>query len=295
MKTKNRYIILILFVSALIFRKTGMGFSHVLLMITAMLLVISLIPGIFRNRETRLLNIILVSFTILAMMEQFHVIESRTAMIICFICFIIWAITSYRKISANIFILMHGILICFLLGTAALMNPRQHHNFYRQNTYESFIRARYSEGLTSLADLYVDRYKSTDAGKAHFYLQRALLADSLSEDENASYLYDKSIDYDPDNSYAYYRRGFFKLTHLELDNELAYSAIKDFNRAISLKPEMSKAYFHRGVALMYLDKKARACLDFVKAKELDGSLDLKEFIEKTCMQHLKESAVPLNP
>jgi tetratricopeptide (TPR) repeat protein len=182
----------------------------------------------------------------------------------------------------------------FIFVTKAFLNERLFHNFYRYSYYEEYIRSKYSEQEGLIADIYIDRNKCIEEEKSKLIFQKAKEADSLNQIDRALRLYNYSIDLNPDDAQAYHRRGFFKLNKLELDKDIAYSAIKDFNRAIRLKPDLTMAYFHRFLATGYLNLKRRSYLDRLKVWNTDSMLSKEAFQSKYGM--LKDSfSIPFHP
>jgi tetratricopeptide (TPR) repeat protein len=184
--------------------------------------------------------------------------------------------------------------ISFILLTTIIFNPREFHNFYRSSTYEEFIRLKFSEERGIVADVYIDKYKQPDRIKADKLLREAWIADSLKEYERALCFYNKSIDQYPDNAHAYFLRGYLKLNRLDINNDMAISAIKDFSKAIRINPEFTDAYFQRGLAWGYIGNTGKSLVDRKKVWEADSSLSDDVFLKK--YGSLKESFfIPFNP
>lgn len=78
--------------------------------------------------------------------------------------------------------------------------------------------------------------------------------------------FDKAIEYKPDFSVAYLRRGASKA---ELSQHK--KAILDYNESIRLKPNNSVAYFSRGISYTSLTKYNEAIGDFDKAIKLEAN------------------------
>jgi tetratricopeptide (TPR) repeat protein len=200
--------------------------------------------------------------------------------IIILLAWILFLTLYLKKILQSGFLLMVCLFVSFVLVTSALLNPRNFHNLFRPATYEAYIRSKYKESEGALADYYIDKYKSIDKTRSGKFLQEAIEADSCRDFKKALYLYDKSIDFNPDNAMAYHRRGFLKLNGPELDFDAAYSAVKDFNRAIQLDSTYTLAYYHRSVALGYLNRKGRSFLDRKKVWTTDSLIPEEEFIRR---------------
>ena len=90
------------------------------------------------------------------------------------------------------------------------------------------------------------------------------------------------MDLDPDEPEYYYQRGHLKLIKMDINEEQARSAIVDFNRAIELKTDFAYAYYFRGIAFAYLDRKEKVCPDMKYAKNLDTALIIIDFTNKFC-------------
>ncbi len=164
------------------------------------------------------------------------------------------------------------------------MTPRFYHNFFKASYYEDYIRRRYTELNSDVADMYIDRYKdkSPDREKAKKLFLGAKLAQKEKDNDKALKLYNQSLDIYPDDPNVYFERGYFKLNRLELNSDVAYNSVKDFNRAIKLDPNFANAYLQRALAISYVGRHWRACRDYNKAKELNPKLNVEEGIERNC-------------
>lgn len=83
------------------------------------------------------------------------------------------------------------------------------------------------------------------------------------------------IEKNPDNSAAYIERGSFKYSKL---NDFK-GAIEDFNKAISLNPKNSKAFYNRAYSKYYLDDLDGACSDWIKSESLGNKNALNSVIK----------------
>jgi tetratricopeptide (TPR) repeat protein len=72
----------------------------------------------------------------------------------------------------------------------------------------------------------------------------------------------------------------------EIEQGDYYNAIRDCDKAISLKPGFdSNSYYYRGVAELKIGNKDKACDDFYQAKKITGDhsyYKLNEAIRKNC-------------
>jgi tetratricopeptide (TPR) repeat protein len=274
---KKGRILFVLFIIALIMRKTGLVGSSVLLYSVVILLSYHLLKE--SSNQVRV-NVLLVIFLIISLFFLQSWIPSGRLGVIVLISWIVFISLSFKIIIGSRFRISFCILISFVLITAALFNVRSFHNFYRSTYYEEYIRSKYTEQEGILADLYIDKHKNIEKHTSELVLKMAFEADSFNKNDLALKLYNQAIDLDPDNANAYHRRGFLKLTKLELDIDMAYSAIKDFDRAIHLQEDFTLAYFHRYLAEDYLDLKGRAFLDRKKVWEADSLLSETDFLKK---------------
>ncbi len=304
MNQKNTWIILLLFFLALFLRKAGFGFSSLLINISGLFLCFFILsPEHFLKNIYK--NVILTIFIILSVaILQYWISRTVYLSIFWLIDFplnifipLLWIIFSFfiiKNIRANNLTATVWLMISFIFSTFLILNPRQFHNFYRANTYEEFIQSKYSEQRGIVADLYIEKYKNPEKEKSDKLLNKAITEESLSNYEKALVLYNKSIDLNPYNPISIYRRGLLKLTKLDLNSDVAYSAIKDFNRTLRLDSTMAVAYFHRGLALGYLKLKGRSNLDMKKVWELDSALTENDFFNKYGSSK-KSFSIPFHP
>ena len=88
--------------------------------------------------------------------------------------------------------------------------------------------------------------------------------------------FDRAIGLRPDLFFGYYNRAFI---HLKLKNY--ETAMADLDKAIELEPEFAEAYYNRGLTLIFLDEPARGALDLSKAGEL-GLVEAYSIIKRYC-------------
>ena len=303
MNRKSVWIILFVFVLTLFFRKAGMAFGSVFISISAIILGFYLLTNsfFFDRIYQRIAAFIFLFFSVALLqywLKQIHFnifgLQEYSIYILIISCWIIFSFYSYQSIKSNILTLSFWLILSIIFISSVILNPREFHNFYRSNTYEEYIRSRYTEQSGIVADLYIDKYKKVDRKKASDLLKEAMVSDSLSHYDNALFLYNKSIDLNPDDAKAYYMRGLLKLIHLDLNFSVANSAIKDFNRAIRLDSNYSEVYFHRGLALGYLGLRGRSFLDMKKVWELDSTIS-DELFEKRYGSSKKSFSIPFHP
>ncbi len=119
----------------------------------------------------------------------------------------------------------------------------------RRDTYAYIIRG-YAKIL--LGDYESDNGDIADARK----LYKSALRDGNS-----------AINSDFQTVYGYHIRG---IANAALDDY--GSAIEDFDKSVSLKPDFARAYYNRALVKASLGKRGAAKADFKKAKELDSSV-----------------------
>lgn len=303
MNRKSVWIILFVFVLTLFFKKAGMAFSSVFITISALILGFYILANsfFFDRIYQRIAAFIFLFFSVALLqywLKQLHFnifgLQEYSISILIISCWIIFSLLSYQSIKSNILTLSFWLILSIVFTSSVILNPREFHNFYRSNTYEEYNRLRFTEQSGIVADLYIDKYKTVDRERASDILKEAMVSDSLSDYDNALFLYNQSIDLNPDDAKAYYLRGLLKLIHLDLNFSIANSAIKDFNRAIRLDSNYSEAYFHRGLALGYLGLRGRSFFDMKKVWELDSIIS-DDLFEKRYGSSKKSFSIPFHP
>jgi len=96
--------------------------------------------------------------------------------------------------------------------------------------------------------------------RAEAYVRKGDFAMALAD-------HDRAIALDPNNAYAYLRRGS---VYLQVHDDAA--ALADFDRAAALEPDNSRHYIYRGAVLVSLGQRERGAEDFSRAIELEPSL-----------------------
>lgn len=183
------------------------------------------------------------------------------------IIIILVAYRTFRRQAAGIYIIFVAALL------TAILQPRQFHRLFRSSTFESYVTNKFMEG-SGEAEKILRAYAPTD--QASKQLAKTLGLDALKADsarnlkESMKY-FDESIDLNPFDAYMLYCRGRTKLIRLELDEEVALSAVKDLSRSIRLDPANADAYYYRANAYSYLGKKLNVCPDVMRCVELDTS------------------------
>lgn len=89
--------------------------------------------------------------------------------------------------------------------------------------------------------------------------------------------YNKAIELKPDYYKAYNNRGILKSSELKKDND----ALKDFEKAIEINPDYAEAYLGRGTSKYNLKDFDGACKDWQKASGL-GNIQASEQLKKYC-------------
>ncbi len=146
-------------------------------------------------------------------------------------------------------------------------------------THEGQITAAERHYYAAIADF--DKAISINQRDTYAYIIRGyakiLLGDYESNNGNiadARKLYksaikdgNSAINSDFQTVYGYHIRG---IANAALDDY--GSAIEDFDKSVSLKPDFARAYYNRALVKVLLGKRGAAKADFKKAKELDSSV-----------------------
>lgn len=111
---------------------------------------------------------------------------------------------------------------------------------------------------------YVNYAIAVDSTDADYYEERANIYGEMGNRAKAIEDLTKYIEFYPEYSYAYYRRGWYK--HLDLQHE---AAIEDFNLSIMLDSTYNYAYDGRGRSYVALGKTDLAKADFEKILSFD--------------------------
>ena len=130
------------------------------------------------------------------------------------------------------------------------------------------------EDLNKLIEIYPNHPKINEA-----YNNRGLSKKKIGDYEGALLDYDKSIEINPDNSYAYYNRANLKRIHLGD----FYGAIFDYNKVIEIDPNNSKAYKLidiRGSLKIRIGDAKGGCTDYKRAALL-GHAQRRKWLSST--------------
>lgn len=174
------------------------------------------------------------------------------------------------------------IYFLLLFPPVAFTDSRTFHNLFNGTTYEEYVRSRYPfEEGSELLEKYRPANRESEK-ESERLLSKAMEAELKEDFEEALRLYNQSVDLNPLNAEALFRRGSLKLLKLDLNRDRAQSAYYDFTRAIQLDSSMAAAYYNRAVAHSYLYPKNRlpARQDFIKAQSLDSALKQDRHIEE---------------
>jgi tetratricopeptide (TPR) repeat protein len=278
---RNAWIILIILFLSLLLRKAGFGFSTFLINASVLILCIYVIryPVFFARKSIRFITVLFVLICTAILHYWIPPIpvkinELKEISIISFFMmgWLIFSFINFREIINNSLTLVLWLFLSLILSSNIYLNPREFHNFYRHRTYEEYIRSKYSIYRGIVADYFIDKYKITEKDKAKNYFDEAIKEEENGDYEKALDLYNKSIEYNPDDKFAYHRRGYLKLTKLEINEDVALSAFKDFDRAIRLDTNFTIAYFHRGITYGYLNNKNYGYMDFRRVWLADSIL-----------------------
>ncbi len=121
----------------------------------------------------------------------------------------------------------------------------------------------------------------SNSKKANDYLKQGINKTYSSDFEEAIRDFDKAIEIRPDFAEAYFYRGN---SIYNLDGNIK-KAIEDYNKAIEIKPDFADAYNNRGNMKSYLGNEKGACYDWIKADKL-GRENMQDKIKK-CSYYIK--------
>lgn len=307
MKISRYTYFLLLFIAGILFRRTGIPGSLAFLALAGFLLGSTLInSGIIqswqqskRNQGIKISQALFIGLAFLFLLARYQYwIQGELIFQITLLLSIIFLfLIPFQNHSKNIFrslipleisrfqqiLLLSTLLILSLTGV--LLNAREFHNTFRSTRYEEYIRGNYPDSLQTEANLLIDQNKCLSLQckeEARNKCNQAFLCDSLRDYEQALKWFNYAVDLDPDEPEYYYQRGHLKLIKMDINEEQARSAIVDFNRAIELKSDFAYAYYFRGIAFAYLDRKEKVCPDMKYAKNLDTALIIIDFTNKFC-------------
>ena len=131
--------------------------------------------------------------------------------------------------------------------------------YYFSKAHNLYNKRKYEEAIKNY-----NKSIDLDPNNSYAYNNRGLTKNNLEQYFDAVKDYDKAIELEPNNSVIYYNRGLAK-THLWQYEE----AIEDYNKAIELDHNNSTAYYNRGLVKSYLGQYKEAIEDYNKTIELD--------------------------
>lgn len=139
----------------------------------------------------------------------------------------------------------------------------------KDGLYSLFCQGTMTEDLTEKINLYTKFIQQNPKyGLANAYLDRGI-AYGLSEKYEAALAdYDKSIELDANEPYAYYFKGEAYASLEKYDK-----AIENYSLAIKMQPNFVFAYHLRGISYLSQKDYKNAFTDFTKVIELDKNYD----------------------
>ncbi len=300
---KSALALIVILILAMVFRKYGFGLSSIILNISVAALCFIIIrwPVFFKNIYARIISafflVLCLAFLQYWLSAKFFHLDSWGDVpvnTLWMMAWMIFSILSFREIIENGITLVLWLYISLVLSTTIFFNPREFHEFYRYSMYEEYIRKKYPARMGVVADYFIDKYKDADTAAASAFFQEAVHAEEKGEYQEALVYYNRCIDENPDDKIAYHRRGFLKLTHLDINEDVAISALKDFDRCLRLDKGYTIAYFHRGITFGYLGNKTAAYINFKRVWQADSILGQDEFKKKYGVS--KDTfSIPLHP
>jgi tetratricopeptide (TPR) repeat protein len=152
-----------------------------------------------------------------------------------------------------------------------------YHKILSFNPKDKTARHSLQNSNTNVADTSNVIHENKADDEAKILFNNGNLKYKNGDAEGAIKDYDKAIALKPDYYKAYNNRGIIKSSLLQQYNE----AIPDFNKAIEIHPDYAEAYLGRGSSKYNIKDYTGACSDWHKAYEL-GNQQAKEQIDKLC-------------
>ena len=113
----------------------------------------------------------------------------------------------------------------------------------------------------------------SDSEKSRKYLDQGIDYLYTSQFDEAIEFFDKAIKYDNNNYEAYYYRGCAYGNNFKKDK-----AMRDWNKAIELKPDYADPYFNIGLLYRRVNDYAMACYYF-KLAEKYGRQNMEDYVK----------------
>ena len=105
---------------------------------------------------------------------------------------------------------------------------------------------------------------------AAYYCARSWVYNDLNDHKSRLSDIKKAVEYEPENAEYQFQCGKFKQ---EVSQEEFKTAINNYNKAITIKPDFTEAYTERAAYYMTFQKFSKALPDLKKAKELGADVD----------------------
>ncbi len=147
-----------------------------------------------------------------------------------------------------------------ILAGGALNAQRERYD----DMMRQFLQSRLAEAAQENAMADFDRAIEIDPDNAWAYNDRGRAHAEIGEYAKAIADYDRAIAIDPNNAMAYHNRGYAYSEMGERDK-----AIADYDRAIAIDPNNARAYNNRGSAYDEMGERDKAIADYDRAIALD--------------------------
>ncbi len=157
-----------------------------------------------------------------------------------------------------------------------------------QNHYKQGLRELHNGNFTS-ATLEFDRAMALDPKYPGGYVGKSLIANSKKQYDKALEWVDQAFGKDKKFVDAYVAKGII-LTHQHKGDKWLDKAVKEFDKALKLKPESEKALFYKGMAYKNAYEFGNASGQFKQVIALKGEYSQKANDEWELMQKIQRAA-----
>lgn len=142
---------------------------------------------------------------------------------------------------------------------------------YKQRAYARISRGECNEALEDL-NMVLQRTPEDQEALAF----RARVYEKMERNDDALLDHQKILEINPCAATAY-----FGIGNIHFKRKQYHAALSAYTQALACQNEFGEAYYQRGIALNYLNKKREACQDLDKSLEL-GISAAKSAIERIC-------------
>lgn len=283
MSLRVSFLIAFVYSAGLMLKKMGLSIGSMLLYVSVAIVFVMAIRYSLKDKSAihilKLAGIFLIFLSSVGLIQYYFRADAADGWIAFAVLVISIFLFRTSKFLPTLVLIFLPLSVTLLAG---FTDARTFHNIFHQIPYESFIRGKYTYTNRNWADQLIDRYKKPNAEKARMLIDQATAEASTNNNAFAAELFDSAIDFDPDNSVNYDKRGLFKLSVYGFEQANIYNALKDFERAIKLDSTNASALFHHAQCLAIMNVTERACMEYHKAVSIDSTVAFPDFENKYC-------------